>query len=115
MKPLTFQIQSASDTAKFMAVRVGGLENERWEDNETTFEQLHERIAKALDFLRKVQPENFAGKEEIEVKVLNRQFTGVTYLTTFAIPNFYFHLTTAYAILRLKGVELGKSDYLGNA
>ncbi len=67
MKPFPFQIQTISNTAKFVAVRIGGIENEPWEDNETTFAQLHERLEKTLAFLKKAKPEQFEGKDDAEV------------------------------------------------
>ncbi len=117
MGPLTAQIQRATDSAKFVAVRVGGVENASFPDEEKSFEDLAERIAKTIAFLRAAPREGFDGKEEAEVILTTPSrsvtFTGQDYLTNFAIPNFYFHVTTAYAILRMKGVPVGKLDYLG--
>ena len=136
MKPFPFQIQTISNTAKFVAVRVGGLENEPWEDNETTFAQLHERLEKTLAFLKKAKPEQFEGKDDAEVTMsvchpleatcetmltfppvaLRKagtnefKFTSLSYLQVFAIPNFFFHHMAAYAILRNQGVPVGKFD-----
>ncbi|TKA80488.1 hypothetical protein B0A55_02322 [Friedmanniomyces simplex] len=116
MHPLPFQIQTISNTAKFVAVRVGGLENQPWDDNETTFAQLHERIDKTLAFLKNAKPEQFEGKDDAEVVLKTGagefKFTGVSYLQNFAIPNFFFHHMAAYAILRKEGVPVGKFDYL---
>jgi hypothetical protein len=117
MFTLAGQIQRASDTAKGCAARLAGIDNPSFADTETTFAHLQERIAKTRDFLQSVKPAQIDGSEDktISIKagssVMN--FTGAGYLTTFAIPNFYFHVTTAYDILRHKGVEVGKMDYLG--
>ncbi|MGE7369161.1 DUF1993 domain-containing protein [Neorhizobium sp. NPDC001467] len=117
MGPLTAQIQRASDTAKFVAVRVGGIENVPMADDEVTFADLHARIAKTVDLLKAVEPSAMDGKDETEVVLKTSSgsttFTARNYVLGFAVPNFYFHVTTAYAILRHKGVPLGKMDYLG--
>ena len=117
MLTLAGQIQRASDTSKACAARLGGIDNPSFPDDETTFVQLQARIAKTLDFLRSVKPEQIDGSEgkAIAFKAGPRElkFTGESYLLTFAIPNFYFHVTTAYAILRHKGVAIGKMDYIG--
>ena len=117
MRPLAFQIQVAGDTAKNTAVRVAGTTAVPMEDNETTMAQLHERIQKTLEVLKGVQREEFEGKHDVTVHIKNarvdRELTGLQYLQGFALPNFFFHVTTAYAILRAKGVPLGKTDYLG--
>jgi len=117
MRGLVYQIQRVSDTAKGLAVRVGGIENVVWEDNETTFPDMQERIKKTIDFLEGVDPKSFEGKEDAEVVMKTqsgeRKFKGQDYVIKFAIPNFYFHFVTAYALLRKEGVPIGKSDYLG--
>jgi uncharacterized protein len=113
MAPFPFQIRTACDTAKFLAVRIGGIENVPMADDETTFPQLHDRITRTVDFLNHVKREDIDGKENIEVLFRGHKFTGFSYATTFAIPNFYFHFVAAYAILRSKGVPIGKLDYLG--
>jgi hypothetical protein len=117
MAPLSAQIQRVSDTAKGFAVRVGGVENIVMEDNETSFDELQARITKTIDFLKSVPTDAVNGKEtaSIVVKFPNAEmnFTGLNYAQGFAIPNFYFHMTTAYAILRMKGVPVGKMDFLG--
>jgi len=119
MAALPFQIQRVSDTAKGAAVRVGGAESVVMEDIETTFEDLQTRISRTIDFLNRVDKGAFEGKETAEVVMKlrgeDRKFTGETYLLKFALPNFYFHVTTAYAILRHKGVPVGKMDFLGQA
>lgn len=117
MRPLAFQIQVASNTAKNTVVRVAGTTAVPMDDNETTMAQLHERIQKTLEVLKGAQREEFEGKHDVTVHIKNsrveRDFTAVQYLQSFALPNFFFHVTTAYAILRAKGVPLGKADYLG--
>ena len=117
MLPLTGQIQSASDSAKFAAARLTGTTGPSFADTETTFEELHARIAKTLDYLASVDPAGFEGAETREIVQKSRRgerhFVGTSYLLTFALPNFFFHVATAYDILRHKGVPVGKSDYLG--
>jgi hypothetical protein len=119
MLPLTGQIQRASDSAKFVPVRVGQVENVSMADDEVTFADLYARIDKTVAFLKAVDPTSMDGREEAEVVVKTRNgsttFTGSNYLLGFAVPNFYFHVTTAYAILRHKGVPVGKLDYIGRA
>jgi hypothetical protein len=104
------------DTAKGMAARLTGIDNPVFEDNETTFEELQARIAKTLDFMATVSDDAFDGAEDRKVVLKTGQgefeFTGAGYLATFAIPNFYFHVTTTYNILRHNGVPLGKVDFL---
>ena len=117
MFTLAGQVQRASDTAKGCAARLAGIDNPSFPDTETTFAQLQERIAKTVDFLQGVKPEQIDGSEDKPIAfkagpyMLN--FTGASYLLTFVLPNFYFHVTTAYDILRHKGVDVGKMDYLG--
>lgn len=117
MYPLVGQIQRASDTAKFAAVRLGGVENVPFEDSETDFAGLFARIAKTRSFLEAAPRENFEGREDVEVVLKTpsseRRFRGIDYALGFVLPNFFFHVTTAYDILRHKGVPLGKLDYLG--
>ncbi|OJJ48154.1 hypothetical protein ASPZODRAFT_62748 [Penicilliopsis zonata CBS 506.65] len=118
MKPLSYQVQRASDTAKNTLVRVAGTEPVPMADTETTFEELQERIARTIEVLKSVDAAVFAGKEDkvIEMKLGPQQeltFKGEAYITTFALPNFFFHIQTAYAILRKEGVPLGKANYLG--
>jgi hypothetical protein len=117
MLTLAGQIQRASDTAKGCAARLGNIDNPSFPDDEKTFAQLQARVRKTADFLRSVKPEQIDGTEgkAIAFKAGPRElkFTGESYLLTFAIPNFYFHVTTAYAILRHKGVPIGKMDYIG--
>jgi len=117
MAPLTSQIQRASDAAKFAAARLAGIEPPAMPDTEASFDDLQARIAATLDFLNSVPREAVDGREDsdVELKTPSRsfQFKGRGYLLGFALPNFYFHVTTAYGILRHKGVPLGKMDYLG--
>jgi hypothetical protein len=117
MLTLAGQIQRASDTSKGCAARLAGIESPRFPDEEKTFADLQERIAKTVAFLESVKPEQIDGSEtrSIEFKAgpTTLNFTGESYLLTFVLPNFFFHVTTAYAILRHKGVTLGKMDYLG--
>lgn len=118
MFPLTRQIQIASDTAKGGAARLAGIEIPRYEDEECTFEELRERLARTVKFLQSIRPEQIDGKEDahIVLNLPNRQieFKGQAYLSNFVLPNLYFHITTAYNLLRQGGVELGKNDFLGN-
>jgi uncharacterized protein len=118
MLPFTKQIQIASDAAKGCVARLGGQEIPKYEDNEATLDELAERIKKTRDFVLSVPAEAFAGSEEREIVIPRRsgeplKFDGSTYLRHFALPNFYFHATTTYALLRHAGVPLGKNDYLG--
>lgn len=117
MLPFSKQIQLVSDTAKGVAARLGGVENPSYADDEASFAELHERLQKTIDFVKSVDATGFAGSEsrDIVLKFPSRtiEFKGLDYLTGFAIPNMFFHVTTAYAILRHSGVPLGKADYLG--
>jgi hypothetical protein len=117
MLPLSAQIQIASDAAKGAAARLAGIDPPSWEDNETTLQQLQERCAKTQKYLASFKPEQIDGSEDRHVTLKLRgttvPFKGMQYLLGFAIPNFYFHVTTAYALLRHCGVELGKRDFLG--
>jgi len=117
MLPFSKQVQIASDNAKGCAARLGGIDPPKFDDSEATFEQLVERVDKTLAFLKTVTPAQVDGSEgrDIVLKFPSGTFNfkGLDYLTTFAIPNFTFHVVTAYAILRHNGVDLGKSDFLG--
>ncbi|MGN6364475.1 DUF1993 domain-containing protein [Asticcacaulis taihuensis] len=117
MLPFSKQIQLVSDTAKGAAARLGGVENPSYADDEASFAELHARLQKTIDFVKSVDATGFAGSEsrDIVLKFPSRtiEFKGLDYLTGFAIPNMFFHVTTAYAILRHSGVPLGKADYLG--
>jgi len=117
MLPFSFQVQTATDVAKGCAARLAGIEAPSFADTESTFPELKERIAKTIAFLQSVSAAQIDGSEERNITLKLRagefQFQGQGYLLHFALPNFYFHLTTAYAILRHNGVELGKADFLG--
>jgi hypothetical protein len=120
MLPFTKQIQIACDAAKLAVSRIAGIDAPKFEDTETTFADLKARIQKTLDFLATVPAAKLEGTENKEVTIpvgrdKTRTMTGEAYLTTWALPNFFFHVTTAYAILRHNGVDLGKSDYLAGA
>jgi hypothetical protein len=117
MLPLCGQIQRASDASKLATARLAGIVAPPFEDVETTYAQLHERIGKTRDFLQSVDRAAIDGAEQRDVVVKagphELKFRGDEYLLTFAIPNFFFHVTTAYDVLRHAGVPIGKLDYLG--
>jgi uncharacterized protein len=117
MFPLIRQVQLASDFAKGAAGRLAGVELPKFPDTETNFAELKARIAKTIDFLVGLTPAQIDGSESREITIpiagQPHSFTGQNYLVKFALPNFYFHHATAYAILRQSGVELGKRDFLG--
>ncbi len=118
MLPLSRQVHIACDTAKGAVARLAGVEIPKYEDTEQTIPELKARIAKTLDFIGSVPAAKIDGSEEREVVMKMRgqdvKFTGLQYLMGHAYPNFYFHCTTAYNILRANGVEIGKRDYIGN-
>ena len=110
------QVQSACDNAKFIAGRLAGKDWPAHPDTETTFDQLRARIAAVLGYLEGFKPEDFAGAEDRRISLPwldGKWMRGDEYVTQFALANFYFHITTAYAILRHNGVELGKRDFIG--
>ena len=118
MLPFARQVQIASDTAKGCMARLAGVEAPKWDDNEASLEELRARVRKTLDYVNSVSAAQVDGSEGREITIPRRSgeplvFNGETYLKHYAIPNLYFHLTTAYALLRHSGVELGKGDYLG--
>jgi hypothetical protein len=117
MLPLSAQIQIACDTAKGAAARLAGIEIPKHEDTEATLDELKARIVKTLEFIKTIKPDQLQGAETREITLKSPQstlkFTGLSYLTNFVLPNFYFHVTMAYALLRKNGVELGKRDFLG--
>jgi uncharacterized protein len=119
MAPLTGQIQRASDTAKFTAIRVAQVENVSMADTETSFDELQARIAATVAFLEKVPAKAIEERETAEIVLklgpLSKTFTAPEYLLVFALPNFFFHITTAYDILRHKGVPVGKLDFIGRS
>ena len=111
------QVQVATDMAKGCAARLSGTEPPKYEDNEITFPELMLRVNKTIDFLNTFKPEQIDHSEDksiqLKMKHIELNFTGIDYLNHFVLPNFYFHFTTAYNILRHAGVELGKQDFLG--
>lgn len=117
MFALTRQVQIATDHAKGAPSRLAGREVPKYEDNESSFEELHARIAKTLDHLASFSAADLEGSEErtIELRLAGREVSmnGLQYLLNAAMPNFYFHVTTAYDILRHNGVPLGKATFLG--
>lgn len=117
MLPMVKQVQIATDHAKGAAARLAGVEVPKFEDTEQSFEELQARIAKTIAFVESFPAEQIDGSEErqISLKVGGQELTfkGLTYLLGFAMPNFYFHVVTAYNILRHNGIEIGKRDYIG--
>ena len=117
MFPLTRQIQIAGDFAKGTAARLAGIDIPKYDDTETSFPELAVRIDKTLAFITPIKPELIDGSESRAIELTAGgqilKFTGLTYLSNFSLPNFYFHLTTAYGILRHSGVELVKRDFIG--
>jgi hypothetical protein len=117
MLALTRQVQIACDTSKGAAARLAGIEIPKHEDNEATLADLKQRIAKTLDFLKGIKADQLKDAEgrSIEIKLPTRTltFTGLSYLTEFVLPNFFFHESMTYALLRHNGVDIGKSDFLG--
>ena len=117
MLPFTAQIRIACDAAKNGTARLAAIEAPKFADDETTFAQLRERVAKTLAWLATVQPEQFDGREGAEItfpvgREATRTMVAQAYLLHWAIPNVFFHVTTAYDLLRQAGVPLGKGDYL---
>jgi len=116
MFPFLRQVFIATDFAKGASARLAGVEVPKFEDTETTFAELKARIQKTLDFIATLKPAQFEGAETRDVTIPLRSepttFKGRAYLFHFAMPNFYFHATTAYDILRHNGVELGKPDFI---
>lgn len=118
MLPLTKQVQIACDTTKGVVARLAGIEIPVFEDNEVTLADLKARIAKTIAFIQTVKPAQIDGTEDKDI-VIKRgdketHYKGMQFLLGHAVPNFYFHVTTTYDILRHNGVEIGKRDYLGN-
>jgi hypothetical protein len=117
MFPLARQVQIATDIAKGCGARLAGEEPPKYEDTETSFPELSARIHKTIAYLESVKPDTLDGSEEraitLKVRGASVTFQGMPYLLNFLLPNLYFHVSTAYAILRHNGVELGKQDYLG--
>jgi uncharacterized protein len=117
MLPLTRQVQIATDMAKNGCARLAGVEPLKFEDNEASFEELHKRIERAIEYIKNFKPDQIDGSETRTVTIKTRtgdqQFEGQGYLLHFVIPNLFFHCTTAYAILREAGADLGKTDFIG--
>jgi len=117
MFPLARQVQIASDAAKGCGARLAGREPPKFEDNEATFPELLTRIDKTIAYLETLKPEQINGSEQktitLQIRKNTMTFLGMPFLLNFALPNFYFHVTTAYDILRHCGVEIGKQDFIG--
>jgi hypothetical protein len=118
MFPLLRQVQIAADFARGVSARLAGLEVPKVEDSQQSFADCQALIAFSLDFIQAIAPEQINGQEQREIVTRpgtpkERRFNGQAYLLTYGIPQFFFHVTTAYAILRHNGVELGKKDYMG--
>lgn len=118
MLPMATQVQIACDSAKGVVGRLAGVEMPVFEDNETTLAELKARVEKTISVIKSVLPGQIDGTEDKEIIIVRRdketRYTGMQFLLGHAVPNFYFHITTAYNILRHNGVEIGKRDYLGN-
>ena len=120
MLPFAAQIRIACDAAKNGTARLAGIEAPKFEDNETTFAELQARINKTLDWLATVPASSIDGREDAEItfpvgRDKTRTMTGEAYLKHYALPNLFFHVVTAYALLRHNGVDVGKTDYLVGA
>jgi uncharacterized protein len=117
MLPFTKQVQIACDSAKFGVARLSGVDAPKFDDTEATFAELRQRIAKTLDYVRSVPAAKIDGTETKDVVVPRRNgsmtLKGEFYLKHYVLPNVFFHVMTAYALLRHNGVELAKADYLG--
>ena len=118
MLPMARQVMIVTDTAKGLVARLAGVEIPVYEDTEKTIPELKARIAKTIAYLQSFKPAQIDGTEDKEI-VIKRgdketRYTGMQFMLGHAVPNFYFHVTTTYAILRHNGVEIGKRDYLGN-
>ena len=117
MLPLARQVQIATDMAKNGTARLAAVEPLKFEDTETSFEQLYARIERAVEYIKGFKPEQVDGSEARTVTIKTRSgeqsFEGQAYLLHYVLPNLFFHCTTAYAILRVAGAELGKSDFMG--
>jgi hypothetical protein len=114
--PFIRQVQVACDNAKGCAARLAEIENPKHEDTEKTIAELKERISKTIAFLNTIKPEQIIGKEKVKVALSfwgGKHMEGFEYVTEYLIPNFYFHVATAYSILRSNGLDIGKSDYMG--
>lgn len=119
MFPLGRQIQIACDFAKSISSRMAGLDVPSYEDNEVTLADFKERIAKTIEYINTITPEQFEGSETRAISIpmrdgSKREYVGAPYLHHAGLPNFYFHLTSAYAIFRHNGVQVGKKDFIGS-
>ena len=118
MLPMTRQVQIACDSAKGAVARLAGVDIPKHEDTEQTFAELKARIAKTIEFVQSIKPAQLDGTEDKDITLTvggkDTAFKGMQFLLGRALPNFYFHVTTAYNILLHNGVEIGKRDYLGN-
>jgi hypothetical protein len=117
MFPLSRQVQIATDAAKGAAARLAGTEPPKFEDKEATFAELVARVDRTIDYLNAFKPEQLESAETRTVTINTPRgaftFTGLVFLRHWALPNFFFHVTTTYNLLRHNGIELGKGDYLG--
>ncbi len=116
MFPLKKQVQIACDNAKGVSARLAGVEIPSFEDNEETFAELRARIAKTIEFISSIPESAFEGAAERQITLPyfpGKYMTGAEYLEQYALGNFYFHVTTAYGIIRNQGVEIGKADFTG--
>jgi len=118
MFPLIRQVQIATDFAKSVSARLAGVDVPAYDDNEQSFTELQGRIGKTLSFIESLTPEQFEGSETREIVLRpgtpkEKKMVGHTYLSNYGLPQFFFHVTTAYAILRHNGLEVGKGDFMG--
>jgi hypothetical protein len=117
MFPLARQVRAATDHAINACGRLAGVELPTFANTEASFPELEERVAKTIEFIKAIKPEQIDGSEDKEITMKfasgERKFPGQSLLLSFCLPNFYFHATTAYDILRQSGVELGKRDFMG--
>ena len=118
MLPLIRQVQIATDFAKSLSARLAGVDVPAYDDNEQSFTELQGRIGKTLSFIESLTPEQFEGSETREIVLRpgtpkEKKMVGHTYLSNYGLPQFLFHVTTAYAILRHNGLEVGKGDFMG--
>ncbi len=118
MFPLAKQIQVATDQAKGGCARLAGIEPPKFDDNETTIAQLQERVGKTIAFIDSIEPAQIDGAASRQIQYtmrdFNFEFSAQQYLTNWVLPNFFFHVTTAYNLLRQGGLEIGKGDFLGS-
>lgn len=115
--PFVRQIQIAADAAKIMAARLSGKEFPKYEDNEKTWDEIKARVQKTIDYLKTFKSEEFNGWEDRRAPISfmpGKYLNANEYLYEMALPNLYFHISTAYSILRLRGVDVGKADFIGD-